>query len=410
MTPVLKLALLLVAALMAARLSWRPRGAGLAVNLVLALGTHFLVLGVLLGPVTGVLSRDVLRALSPFLVLGLGWVGMLMGVQLDRAQLKAFSPRLPLATLAQGTLAFGFAWAAAWLLITLFGVEDPVWSPTGPAVLTLAAVTCLSAPAAVAMVSASFRAHGPVSRLLMYVASLDGVVGLTVVAVVYAVHHQAAPVGFPADRPWIWLVISLLTGVLVGAVFVSLTRTRPSADELVLFLAGTVLFGAGVAYALGLSPLVVGLIAGAVVANLSRFRRRAYATLVHWEKPVYGILLILAGAMLRPPDWWVVPLVATLLVVRLGAKVFGAWAAVRLVHAGTAPRRLGLGLYANGGLALAVIIGYAVNYGSTPGAAVDTVVAGVVLAVALTEFVGPFLLKNVLARAGELAPAARTIS
>lgn len=403
MTPLVKLAILLVAALLVGRLSWRPRQAGLGVHLLFDLGTHFVLLGVLLGPVSGLLSRDVLDALAPFLVLGLGWTGMLIGAQLDRTQLRVFSRRLAVATLVQGVVAFAFAWGSAWLLIRTLGIEHPTWDPAGPAVLTLAAVTAVSAPAAVAMVSSSFRARGPVSQLLLFVASMDGLVGLVAVALIRAVHHpRVAALGF---ENWVgfWIVTWLLAGGMLGALFLSLTRSKPSPDELVLFLTGTVLFGSGISYALGLSPISVCLVAGAVVANFSGFRRRVYATLAAWEKPVYAVLLILAGAMLRPPDFSVVPLVIALLVVRVGAKLTGVWVALRVTGVGKGPRRLGLGLFANGGLAVAIAIGYAVTYAGTPDAGVDTLVTAVVVAVALSELAGPFLLKNVLRRSGELA-------
>jgi hypothetical protein len=159
------------------------------------------------------------------------------------------------------------------------------------------------------------------------------------------------------------------------------------------------------AYALDLSPLAVCVVAGAVVANVCRFKVRVYAMLLSWEKPIYGILLVLAGAMLRPPDWWVVPMVAVLLFGRLIAKLFATWAAVRIVAAGGVPKGLGLGLFSNGGLGLAIVVNCVLNYGSYAGvesAVVDAVFAAVVLAVAVSEVVGPWLLENVLARAGEL--------
>ncbi|GBD33429.1 hypothetical protein HRbin33_02420 [bacterium HR33] len=405
MSPLLKLALLLVGALLISRISWRPRFAAAGVTLLIGLGTHFLAVGVLLGPVTGILSREVVQALAPFLMLGLGWVGMLMGMQLDREQLRQFSSRLPLATVTQGFLAFAVAWVLAWAIVELLGLADSAWSPWGPAILTLCAVTAVSAPAAVALVASRFRARGPVSRLLMYVASLDGLVGIAALAVVVSLYRGSAGSGIGVDDPWLRLGLLAAAGLLSGLLFVSLTRAKPSAEELVLFVGGTVLFASGIAYALELSPLAVCLIGGAVVANASRFRGRVYAMLASWEKPIYGILLVLAGAMLRPPDWWVAPLVLLLLAVRLIAKLFATWAAVRIVAARDVPRRLGLGLFANGGLALAIVINYALNYGSHAGAdsaVVDTVFAAVVLAVAVTELAGPWVLKNVLARVGEL--------
>ncbi len=403
LTPVLSLAVLLVLALLAARLGWRSRTTSLGVNLIFAVGTHLLALGVLLGPVTDILSGEILNGLTPFLALGLGWTGMLIGAQLDRQQLRRFPRRLAVTPLVQGAVAFSFALLCGWGIYVLAGVKEVVWAPLGPAVLTLAAVTAVSTPAVVAVVSHSYRSRGPVTRFLLFVASLDGLVGLLAVAAIFAFHRPTGAVVWITDVAWVWLAVTLLAGVLVGLVFLSLTRRKPSPDELVLFLGGTILFGSGIAYSLNLSPLVVCLIAGIVITNLSRFHRRVYAMLATWEKPIYGIFLIIAGAMLRPPGWLVIPLVIALLAVRGGAKVFGLWAALRILRSvGDAPPRAGLGLYAHGGLALAIAIGYAVNYEGHAQAAVDMVFAAVVLTVAISELMGAFLLKAVLDEAGEL--------
>ncbi len=103
----------------------------------------------------------------------------------------------------------------------------------------------------------------------------------------------------------IWLVAAVGMGVICGILFLWLTRPRPAGDELVLFLLGIAAFASGAAFQLQLSPLFVSVTMGAVVANLSPDPQRAFRILQEWEKPIYVVFLMLAGALLSFPTIWI---------------------------------------------------------------------------------------------------------
>src|SRR5206468_503204 len=79
-----------------------------------------------------------------------------------------------------------------------------------------------------------------------------------------------------------------------------------------LELLGTLLFGAGIGYATGLSPFVVCALAAAAIVNASPRRRQVQALLAAWEQPGYALLLILVGALLTLPTLWILVAVAQL--------------------------------------------------------------------------------------------------
>ncbi len=88
MHPILPPLILILVALIGARFSFSTLRAPPGPRLVLRTGTHFLLIGFLLGPhVLGLLSQDSLRQLFPLLGMGLGWIGFLFGLQLDRRNL-----------------------------------------------------------------------------------------------------------------------------------------------------------------------------------------------------------------------------------------------------------------------------------------------------------------------------------
>jgi NhaP-type Na+/H+ or K+/H+ antiporter len=154
------------------------------------------------------------------------------------------------------------------------------------------------------------------------------------------------------------------------------------------------------------------MVLGAVVANLApeRDRTRIYRTLGQWEKPVYVILLMLAGAYLSFPTWWVAPLALGYALLRAIGKVLGMAILLGLVRLPfPVPRRTGLGLIPQGGISLAMALSLRLTL--RPGGlqvgevdAVDVLFAVIVLGVVLSELVGPFLTVQVLRRAGEISP------
>jgi hypothetical protein len=128
--------------------------------------------------------------------------------------------------------------------------------------------------------------------------------------------------------------------------------------------------------------------------------------LVQWEKPIYIMMLVLAGALLKFPTWWIAPLVAVYVATRILAKWFGGLLACHLRPEATQlPGRFGLALTPQGGLSLAMAISFLVIYvptGAESPAALDVFFATVVMAVGISDLLGPFLVRDVLTRAGEL--------
>jgi Kef-type K+ transport system membrane component KefB len=404
LSPLVGVLVLVLLGLLGSRFAFDPERAPLGPQLLLATGSHFLLLGLLLGPVLGLLTLEAIGQLEALFALGLGWIGLLFGLQLDREQLRQFPLGWLLFTLAQAVLTFAlfaglgiaaFHWAGAlepgrWVL--LYGT---------------AATAAVSTPAGVALISRTFRVRGPVTRLLFYVASLDAAVGITALQVVYAVYHPDTAILADIGAP-LWLAIAVATGIVFGILFLWLTRPKPERDELTLFLIGLAVFEAGTALYLGISPLFVCMLTGAVIANLSPNRKRVFATLQQWEKPIYVVVLILAGALAGAGAWVAFPLAAGYLALRALGKGLGALLARRAIPADTPlPASVGLGLLSQGGISLAMALSAALTYGAIAGegaADMRTAFATIVVAVAASELIGPFLTRDLLRRAGDITP------
>jgi len=407
MDPLVSTLVLILVALLGTRFSFSTEGVPPGPRLIFRTGTHFVFLGFLLGPHgLDLLTVEALGQLDPLMALGLGWVGFLFGLQLDRENLRLFSPGPYAVALGQAALAFFLFLGAGWLLL---GWAGPPTEIDDLLLLSAAATACITTPAGIALVSANFYVRGEVRHFLFFTASVDALVGLTALQVAYALHHpsQLAPGidGVPAAG---WMVVALGLATICAILFLWLTRRRPGPEELVLYLLGISALASGAALQLQLAPLFVCMVMGALVANLHADRHRIFAALEKWEKPIYLVLLLLAGALLEFPTVWILPLALAYAGIRGVAKVVGAGTMAQLVRLPfSPPRRIGLGLIPQGGISLAMAISVLLAYQDmVPGAGtrVETFFAVVVLGVVVSELVGPFFTTHVLRRAGEISP------
>ncbi len=406
MDPLLATLIIIFLALVGARFSFSTVNIAAGPRLLFRTGTHFIVIGFVLGPsVLNMVTREALEHLFPFFALGFGWVGFLFGMQLERDTVRAFAAHLHRFAVGQALLAFAFMTMVGLIGLLALGLLGRVEILL---VLLAAATACTSAPAGIAMVSSNFLVRGPVRDMLFFAASLDGIVGIVLLQLIYAGYHPSDALGPLGELPALaWTVLAVAVGVLCAIIFVWLSRGRTAIEELVLFLMGIAAFAAGAALQLQLSPLFVSVVMGAVVANLVPDPRRVFRVMARWEKPAYVILLILAGALVRFSTPWIVPLAFVYTILRGGAKVAGAGTMVRVETLPfPTPRFLGAGLIPQGGISLVMALSALLTFYGLEIGGVDAsqgLFSVVVLGVVLSELMGPMLTTGTLRRSGEVS-------
>lgn len=394
--------------LLGARFSFTTAGSPVGPRFLFIAGSHFLLVGIVLGSdLVGVLTPAVLRALYPLLALCVGWIGLLFGMQLDVRQLKVFPRPLLLLALLQAVVAFLVFAAVAAGVFRLFG---PLDRTVQAGIAGAAATACISSPLGVALVSRLTGAEGRLPELLLLVASLDALVGIVAIQLTFALYHplQFGPSLFQRAGPE-WVALAVAVGLAFGIFFLWLIRPRPTRDELAVFLLGLALFAAGTALYLGVSALFVAVTAGVVIANLSPFQPRMYAVLHEWEKPVYVMLLVLMGAMLDLTSWLTLVLAAGYTALRLLAKLAGGWTARRMLPAAERPpAHFGLALTPQSGMTVVLALSLGLSYGSwttDEPSPMRMLVSTIVVAVILSELIGPLLTRHVLRRGNAIHSA-----
>jgi len=348
-------------------------------------GSEFIVIGLLLGSdFLNVIDETTLDRLRPFVCVALGWVGFLFGLQFDRRTLQ----RLP-----HGFLAISVSVA----VITMFTVAPAMWFLLGGtallATVTLTASAACTGQTGIALAIGRKRPRSrDVMTLLRFVSSLDSMVGVIVFGVAMSL-FASHPFGAGGTLAGLqWLVISVAIGFLTAWIFVSMTLTRTSQSELVLYLLGVIALASGVAFGLRLSVLFVNAVCGVVVANLAHVRSircRVMDLMAHSERFLYLLLLVLAGAYWKLPDRWTLLAAGTYVMARGVGKVIGGYISTRsLTRQHPVPRLVGLGLVSQGGMALAIIIDF---QPAAPSALSQMIVGVAITAIIANELLAPWL-------------------
>jgi len=387
--PVLALALVLAAGLAVTRLPLPHLRHSLSLDLGVAAGAPFVVAGLLLGPGLDVLDRATLRALAPVTALGIGWIGAAFGAQLEWRFLRHIPRRVWALAVLQATVVLVLTGLGGRLLMKAAPALAQAWRPTVPALLTIAAAAMTSGPGAVALVAKAVRVPTPLARSLGIAALLDTTFGALVFAFALGLsqpHRSFAGVALGWAH---WIAVAVVASGGVGVLFLWVSRLRGETDgkALGIDLLAVVLLGSGLGYAVDLSPFVVCAPATALIVNLSPLRRRVQALLVAWEAPVYAVFVLLVGALLDLPTWWLVP--AALLIGLIG--VVARWAVMRDAQGwrevAALPPHLGLAAVAQGGVPLALAASFSLIYAGSGARGGGAVLTTVLLGVALSQVI-----------------------
>jgi Kef-type K+ transport system membrane component KefB len=294
---------------------------------VIAAGLPFVALGVFAGhPAVGILTGDVLTRVRPILEFGLGWLGFIIGAQLDIRVLDKVPRGTAYLITIEALAPFLVTAAACGAVMLAFGasLEDPaLWRD----LVLLGTAAAMTAPRRFrGFANRTWREGKSVDTLLGQLDEIVGVVGL-----LFLTAYLRGGAGGTWQLPdTAWLFVSLGLGVALGALFFAMVRVPVSNAEFLAVILGSIAFASGLAGYLGLSPIVICFIAGTLVINFPCDQRESiFRILNHLERPIHVLFLVVAGAVWSIGDWrgWVlVPLF-------VAARTAGKWLGVLGAHA-----------------------------------------------------------------------------
>jgi len=342
------------------------------------------LLGALLGHAgLGLFTENILVTIGPVVLLGLAWVGLIVGLQFDLRVLGSLQPwhrrvgfLLPLGV-GLGVAGVAFALGAR-----------------GPTLVLLGSVAMVTTPRVVDHLS---RTGPPTDRsamrLVKLVAALSSVpalltwgVGITLVS---EPHFQMAVLPGQAAT----LILAAGLAVILGYATMVLLRGETESVHILALLVGVMALIAGAAELTGAEPMLMAALTGALIANRSPNPHRILRAAHGLEVPMLTAILLLVGAWWHPGGFSLLAL-GVLVLVRAALLLAAGGVLASEARRRTAPvlvRWLGLGLAPHGPLALAFLVA-ATRDGSLPA----SVAVGVFASLVVNHVVGARWHRNVL--------------
>jgi hypothetical protein len=386
-----------------------------ATRFFLVSGVEYIALGLILGSATGVLDYETLHRFDLLINLLLGLVGFILGL---RARSTLEAPRVAVAGfVSAGVVLVVVAGISLVFVEALRGGASEIvyvmpleWAgeslllQADPENLRLAGtIGCCAAASSQSSITESarlLRARGPALDTLKVLAVSSQILAVGVFGMVMASARATEAADELRLPVWGWAIGIALFGALCGLLFSRFAGAGKVDMRVYIAAVGVVTFASGIGVALGVSPLVVNLIAGMFVSFTSPHAGALEQTLIRLRHPILALIRLFAGAawvMARGFVWILIPVYA---IVRLLMRRAASHASVRLfAPRGTpSPPRLGVALIGQGGITAAIALSFAMRFDEHAGAVLTVVLGGLIL----SDLWSHRAVRRVLADAGEL--------
>lgn len=361
--------------------------------------TAYLIAGLLIGPsIAGLLTKDMIEGLDVITNVALGFIAYSIGGEFKLSYLKQIGSKPIIITLFEGLTA----------VVLVDGVLIVMGFPL-PMCLMLGAIAAATAPAATLMVVRQYKAKGEVCSMLLPVVAMDDALCLMAFAISSAIARalesgSAITVMNMFVLPMLQIVESLALGFGIGLVLVFAARFFKSRGNKLALTIMAVFLGVGLSTVWDLSALLVCMMIGAAMINLSKDTNVLVEQCDRFTPPIFLLFFVLSGAGL---DLSVLPSVGVIGVTYILVRSFGKWLGASLgakvSHAGkNVEKYLGLTLLPQAGVAIGMAR-LAMSIMPEYGAQINTVILSGTL---IYELLGPVITKLTLLKAGEIKPEA----
>lgn len=381
--------------------------------------TAYLIAGVLIGPYflgrlgfsgVGFASMSDVSSLALVSEVALGFIAFSIGNEFRLEELKKTGKQALIVGIFQALVATLFVDLS--LLLIHFLMPDKL---SLPQLITLGAIATATAPAATLMVVRQYKAHGPLTKLLLPIVALDDAVGLVVFAVSFGIAKTL--VSGEVDmisiivNPIIEIVCSLVLGAVMGWVLTQLEKLfNSNTNRLNLTIAFVFLtaslamldFHVGPVH-IHFSSLLVCMMLGTVFCNICPLSHDLMSASDKWTSPLFALFFVISGAELELSvftDWAIVVIGAIYIIFRSLGKYVGTYSSTKMTKCEPQIcKYLGITLLPQAGVALGMCT-TAMQLG-TAGNLIRNIT---LFAVLIYEMVGPLLTRQALAAAGEIKP------
>lgn len=323
--------------------------------------TGYIIIGMIFGPnILNVFNQDMIYDLKALKILGLGFIGYNVGLEVNFKMLKYNRFAVVFITLFQAIVTFVLV--AGMILIF---VEEYAWTYA----LIFGAIATVTTPAPIVACIRSYHTKGRLTALLCPMIALDDVFGVIIFAFVlpisvYLAGHtgEALTATVLLGEPLLQILISIGIGTILGLIVERFIEYFFKGDNITIFLIVVVglLFGIGVTYMFDLSTILLPLTIGAILSNRLNFELRDRVRNISdaFILPILLIFFTLSGAELNLGLLTTLEVIGLIYIfVRVAGKLLGAFTASVIIKEETKVKKyLGLALIPQGGVAIDMAI------------------------------------------------------
>lgn len=334
----------------------------------------YLLLGMLLSESgLGVLDWRVVRELEALTTLGLGILGLMVGLNAGAGSRPSDKPHMRAAAI-ETLVTMGLVAPAMYFVLDFTGATH--WQRASAAAL----VGCAAALSGRGALEAAARARRTtVDSAVARVADFGTVVAVLGAGVLLALFGPTeASSGL--ERLLMLSAVSCVGGLSAWL----LANSTDSESLKTAFLLGTILVTAGTAAHLELPPMAATLLAGLLIGRLpGPLATQLRENLAFLQNPLTVLVVLLAGAAMRPPSASTLMVVGVALLLRTAGKILGGQLAAK--RHPELPANIGLGLLPAGALGVGLAFDFAAV---SEGHLGEIVITTTVLLALLSETVG----------------------
>lgn len=380
--------------------------------------TAYLIAGVLIGPcVLGKLgvpglgftdfeSVDQLGLLSD---VALGFIAFAIGHEFSLSALKQTGRQAIIIGILQAVIT---TVVVDIVLVGIHMINPEILSI--PAAITLGAIAAATAPAATLMVVRQYKAHGPVTDVLLPVVALDDAVGLAVFAISFgaaqSMQNATSDVLSLIIEPLFEIVFSLALGALVGFILSKIEKYFHSNRNRIALITGSLILTVALSqitfnigrFHVGFSSLLVCMMLGTIFCNVCPLSDELMNSADKWSNPILILFFVLSGAALQFEVFSSVSVIiigVVYILSRSFGKYFGAKISANIAKSPEMVKKyLGITLLPQAGVAL----GMCTTASRVLGEDGNLIRNIILFAVLVYELIGPSLTKMALTKAGDI--------
>jgi len=371
--------------------------------------TGYLVAGLIIGPIFGLVSYDDLGKYHIISNIALGFIAFQVGNELWLGKLKKTGKKIVIITIIQAVATTGLV-----IFLLLFVTEVSI-------ALVLGAIAAATAPAPIMMIVKKYRTKGELTDTILPVVGLDDAVGVIMFGVLLSVSVSIVSNGGealtfiemfkePLKEIGFSILIGSVVGIATGLALKTINHDHERNEKNLNVVIIAVFVTTGLAIYFHASPILTPMIAGAFVTNCinKECYRKEEHTIIQFIPPLMILFFTIAGAEL---DFSVLSTAGLIgggyILGRILGKYFGSMVGCKVAKSGkNVQKYLGLSLLPQSGVAIGLSIAAYTAFsaiGTDDSLYIASTIKNVTLAsVLIFELFGPFLVKMAFKNSNEI--------